>query len=1005
MRTLTAAQSAVLNLVDRNIWIRFSMRDAVAPTTIAAGSSGATVSSALTTLNVASTSGYTKTGTGRCALNTGGTISFRWTGTTSTSFTGVTWGVGSSTTLATTGGVVVSTPDYTNLQSSGPANWVISGSWSENIDQYIMTAKVELIRQNYAQNLSPLMLGSIFNAAGSAIDMHREMWLELATIPMNQPKPLLSDWFMVFHGFSEVVNWEQDPIVITASDLGGELQKTQIEVVRNYGVWAAGQKQVVGIRVQDPYEQNSAPPTYLYWWECTTAGTSQGAPWTSAGSSGGVYTGSATFSAADYCCPTVTNGQSPQQFFQCTVGGAPGSTEPTWPAIGVFTTVIDGSCHWVQVDPTLNAYPDPLYGLGVAHAGSGGAGDGFTVAEYGSSTVVWTLRVPGARVASTSYALNKVIVFVQGSNNQYWICTTAGTSVSGTPPTFPVNPTFGQTIADNMNGGSSTLVWSAMPTPGGNLAEIVMQSMLNDNNLRISPTLVVNPPAGKPNTGWYFGPYQQTQEDVLSAVTALALQIGYDCRYWWNPAIGDFSLTLNYVNRANVTSVATLPPSFYYDITLVKRDIQYIRNVVALTYTDLSIPQGYNSTDNTFLNTPIRKQIKVSDATSIGKYGRSYCAISEGASMQTTDPISAALFAGVVLADLKDPLLEQTVDSPLYWPLQLNDLVTMAANANHYDSSQTTACISFDHTVGPSAASTQIGMRGVPTAGQSKYHDNGIATGSTWTPSVTPPPPASNIVASSSIVNGTHITFDVPLNPRFKYDYTEIHVGTTSSFIPSPSTLQGVSRSGSHHLQGLTPGTTYYARVVHRDFRHNQSTPSIPVSFVPAANKLVNVDLTIRQNLFAIVAADYTLGGATLQVVTSGAIGNQVGYDSAGLWNNTFYYWVPNQAGKYTVQGVVDLAGANPGDTAQVFFREGPSTIVAAGLPSVCFTDPLGTQTNRLTASVDTTFTVRPADVGFYYVFVLQWSSAATLTVKAPNLSGSGPYYPGTQLTIVQNLS
>ena len=140
MRTLTAAQSAVLNLVDRNIWIRFSMRDAVAPTTIAAGSSGATVSSALTTLNVASTSGYTKTGTGRCALNTGGTISFRWTGTTSTSFTGVTWGVGSSTTLATTGGAVVSTPDYTNLQSSGPANWVISGSWSENIDQYIMTA-------------------------------------------------------------------------------------------------------------------------------------------------------------------------------------------------------------------------------------------------------------------------------------------------------------------------------------------------------------------------------------------------------------------------------------------------------------------------------------------------------------------------------------------------------------------------------------------------------------------------------------------------------------------------------------------------------------------------------------------------------------------------------------------------------------------------------------------------------------------------------------------------
>ena len=67
---------------------------------------------------------------------------------------------------------------------------------------------------------------------------------------------------------------------------------------------------------------------------------------------------------------------------------------------------------------------------------------------------------------------------------------------------------------------------------------------------------------------------------------------------------------------------------------------------------------------------------------------------------------------------------------------------------------------------------------------------------------------------------------------------TEVHVGATSGFTPSASTLKGAvsSRSGGSLLvTPLTNGTTYWVRLVAVDLAGNRSTPSAAKSGTPAS--------------------------------------------------------------------------------------------------------------------------------------------------------------------------
>ena len=576
MRTLTTAQSQVVTNQVRRTAARFRCRDAVPPTTIAAGSSGVSVPA---TLNVASAAAFAYQGTGICAMATAGKYGvFTWTGKTSTSLTGCTWNTTGN--IATTGGTVASTPDYTFLGGANAVaqqNWLMDVSRTENVDSYMATSTIHLARDNYSQSTAPLMTQSVINNGGQALALHRECWIETAVLPMNGIAPVATDWLMVFHGFVDTIDWATDPLTLTASDLCGELQKTQMELAYDYGIWDPGHTLIVGYRAQAS-GQSAVPPSsnsFAYWFEVTTAGKTQGGIWQPSTAFVNTHLG-------DIVSPTVADQQGQQRYFRCTTSGTSGTAEPTWPPFGTGApTVNDNTVVWTELNidaavttsSSPQAVPDPLTTwLQYNTPGSTGFGDGTTIAEFGSSTLVWTLRVPNPRVASpgagSTYTAGQVIYTANGNLSQYWLCVVGGTTTTSSSTSgFPLTPNLGQVITDNTASGGtgSAVTWSAMGTPGGNLAEVVIQQLLNDFNARISMTLAVVPNGSNPNTGFYFGLYRQQQEDVLSAVSALALQVGYDLRMLWNAAIGDFSLTLSYVKRPQTTQLlaasagATLP--------------------------------------------------------------------------------------------------------------------------------------------------------------------------------------------------------------------------------------------------------------------------------------------------------------------------------------------------------------------------------------------------------------------------------------------------------------
>jgi len=74
-----------------------------------------------------------------------------------------------------------------------------------------------------------------------------------------------------------------------------------------------------------------------------------------------------------------------------------------------------------------------------------------------------------------------------------------------------------------------------------------------------------------------------------------------------------------------------------------------------------------------------------------------------------------------------------------------------------------------------------------------------------------------------------------------RYAYSELHLSTATGFTPSAATLAAVSKSGSFTVTGLTAGTTYYYRVLHRDVRGLVSQASPQGSFV--AGYVQNIQL------------------------------------------------------------------------------------------------------------------------------------------------------------------
>jgi hypothetical protein len=174
------------------------------------------------------------------------------------------------------------------------------------------------------------------------------------------------------------------------------------------------------------------------------------------------------------------------------------------------------------------------------------------------------------------------------------------------------------------------------------------------------------------------------------------------------------------------------------------------------------------------------------------------------------------------------------------WWLELNDLVTLVPNGLQFDSAtlpttnwNVLAVYGIELTCSTDgSADTMISLRSAPCSGVYRWHDK-LAGGGRNGGSVKTLTPhgVSNIVANSAL-RGARISYTIPSARLGTYRHTELHVSSSSGFTPASATLRGTGTGGYFLLGDLTPGITYYYRLLHKDARDNAGVASAERSFV-----------------------------------------------------------------------------------------------------------------------------------------------------------------------------
>lgn len=106
----------------------------------------------------------------------------------------------------------------------GDEDWTDGVELSGDIDAPISTASVKLWREDpvTGHSLAPFRSNSAWNADGAAIDAGRFLQIDVACLPLGD-SPTDADWRVLFQGTTDEVDWEANPLTVTARDLGAQL--------------------------------------------------------------------------------------------------------------------------------------------------------------------------------------------------------------------------------------------------------------------------------------------------------------------------------------------------------------------------------------------------------------------------------------------------------------------------------------------------------------------------------------------------------------------------------------------------------------------------------------------------------------------------------------------------------------------------------------------------------------------------------------------------------------
>lgn len=419
---------------------------------------------------------------------------------------------------------------------------------------------------------------------------------------------------------------------------------------------------------------------------------------------------------------------------------------------------------------------------------------------------------------NTAYSLNEYVVPTEARRGFFYKVTQAGTTSA--EPNWPGSGTVasGNVVFTFMGATSATNAYSV---------QSIMRNILDDNGFSsVSLLTPVSP-------GWNITAFKAERKTIWEMLYSLAQQIGWDIRYKWDAASSDFKLTFSQPDRTKYLSDYVFEPDDYENIEGLTLDKSNIRNSIAIVYQDAS--------DRDPGGSPKRKRIQVKDAASIAKYGELYFEMQEDPAQNIDSTSEATAMVNAALADLKEPSVthETTLLYAFPWA-EIGDLYTWKANGKHYSSDQYLAVVNIYHVASQGDIKTSIQCRGA-VAGYfnrwknisvnhlpEKMHDQSVFFR-----------PLGMTLFQEEVVGGRRFVIDATRESILKHkrEQVELHLSSTSGFIPSPSTNVGQIRGSAFEVTGLKPGATYYGSYV--PFYDNESKlargePSEEFSFVAA---------------------------------------------------------------------------------------------------------------------------------------------------------------------------
>lgn len=376
-----------------------------------------------------------------------------------------------------------------------------------------------------------------------------------------------------------------------------------------------------------------------------------------------------------------------------------------------------------------------------------------------------------------------------GANPPQW----SKSYVAGPPTTNPINvEAVMQEILDDWGPDSPDAVTLVVPT---------------------SPAWALTNPDADPKEGYLPG-----KVSVLQAIQTLAQMIGWVARYRYQETADDFEFRLYEPDRTKTTPDITLAPAEVLSISPLARSRDGVRNVVKVSY--------YTSTAEDATPT----EIVLSDSTSITAFGRRYFEIAEDKYSLIDTSSEATQLCQAALDDLKDVKAEAAVETLYRWDVDLETLIRLSATTRAFDGNLNAAVTGVRHTIAAGRGRTVANVRQSAPIGYykgwwawGKMDGRGIDSSNL---------PAFTLTATPHIQG---VTLHVTNAPRpTLMSGIEWHLSTTAGFTPSSSTLRKTTLASKVEIDGLTQGTTYYAKAVLIRATGRKSTASNQVSFTPA---------------------------------------------------------------------------------------------------------------------------------------------------------------------------